>query len=232
MGSLSMYLSCLCLVILCCSVYSQESQELEKGRELITKVFHQQNIKFRCKFSIFLTKNNDVSLRLSSVACWPRRRRGISVETLELRGKKGLYVTSFTINPTRLRLLAKKTSFACPGCTVGPQTNPFIQNLATFAANHKQFPFPPLQSNCNSTRTAEVLDYSPQSLDGTNYTLTMSVSALFGSSCNLVLTSVCHQVIIATQVSALCQGDGQDQCQQLLSPHTILCRRGSIRPIT
>ena len=83
----------------------------EKGRELITKVFHQQNIKFRCKFSIFLTKNNDVSLRLSSVACWPRRRRGISVENLELRGKKGLYVTSFTINPTRLRLLAKKTSF-------------------------------------------------------------------------------------------------------------------------
>merc|ERR1711892_405038 len=231
MGSLSMYLSCLCLVILCCSVYSQESQELEKGQELITKVFHEQNIKFRCKFRIFLTKNDDVSLRLSSVACWPRRRRGISVDNLELRGKKGLYVTSFTINPTRLRLLAKKTSFACPGCTAGPQTNPLIQSLATFAANHRQFPFPQIQSNCNITRTAEVLDYSPQSSDGTNYTLTMSVSAVFGSSCDLVLTSVCHHVVIATQVSALCQGDGQDQCQQLLSPHTILCRRGSLRPI-
>merc|ERR1712106_264242 len=230
MGSLSMYLSCLCLVILCCSVYAQDNQELKKGRELITKVFQQQNIKFRCKFSIFLTMNNDVSLRLSSVACWPRRRRGISVENLELRGKKGLYVTSFTINPTRLRLLAKKTSFACPGCTAGPQTNPLIQSLATFAANHKQFPFPQLQSNCNSARTAEVLDHSPQSLDGTNYTLTMSVSAIFGASCNLVLTSVCHQVVISTQVSALCQGDVQDQCQQLLIPHTILCRRGSFRP--
>merc|ERR1711892_763641 len=230
MGSLSMYLSCLCLVILCCSVYSQESLELEKGRELITKVFHDQNIKFRCKFSIFLTKNNDVSLRLSSIACWPRRRRGISVENLELRGKKGLYVTSFTINPTRLRLLAKKTSFACPGCTAGPHTNPLIQSLAIFAANHQQFPFPHIQSNCNSTQTAEVLNYSPQSSDGTNYTLTMSVSAVFGSSCDLVLTSVCHHVVIATQVSALCQGDGQDpdQCQQLLSPHTILCRRGSL----
>merc|ERR1712123_77337 len=230
MGSLSMYLSCLCLVILCCSVYSQDYQELEKGREVITKVFHQQNIKFRCKFSIFLTKKNDVSLRMSSVACWPRRRRGISVENLELRGKKGMYVTSFTINPTWLRVLARKTSFACPGCTAGAQANPLIQSHANFAANHKQFPFPQLQSNCNRTRTAEVLDYSPQSLDRTNYTLTMSVSAIFGSSCNLVLTSVCHQVVIATQVSALCKGDGQVQCQQLLSPHTILCRRGSLRP--
>merc|ERR1711892_455973 len=129
-----------------------------------------------------------------------------------------------------MRLLAKKTSFACQGCTAGPQTNPLIQSLATFAANHKQFPFPQLQSNCSSTRAVEVLDYSPQSSDGRNYTLTMSVSAIFGSSCNLVLTSVCHQVVIATQVSALCQGDGQDQCQQLLSPHTILCRKG-LRPI-
>merc|ERR1711892_435373 len=231
MGSLIMYLSCFCIVILCCSVYSQQYQELEKGRELITNVFHQQNIKFRCKFSIFLTKNNDVSLRLSSIACWPRKRRGIFVENMELKGKKGLYVTSFTINPTRLRLLAKKTSFACPSCTAGPQTNPLIQSLATFAANHKRFPFPQIQSDCNSTRAAEVLDYSPQTSDGTNYTLTMSVSAIFGSGCNLVLTSVCHQVVIATQVSALCQGDGQDQCRQLLSPHTILGRRGSLRPI-
>ena len=82
----------------------------EKSRDIIIKVFRTQNIKFRCKFDIFLTKNGDVSLNLSKLACWPKHKKGI-MDSLELRGKRGVYVASFTINPTRLRRLDRKEPF-------------------------------------------------------------------------------------------------------------------------
>ena len=54
-----------------------------------------------------------------------------------------------------------------------------------------------------------------------DYRLTLSVSALSGSLCGLVLTSLCYNV----SVSALCEA-GAD-CYQLVSADDIICRRGS-----
>ena len=82
----------------------------EKSHNIITKVFRIQNIKFWCKFCIFLTKNDEVSLMLSKLACWPKHKRG-SVNSLELKGKRGVYAASFTINPTRLMELDRKEPF-------------------------------------------------------------------------------------------------------------------------
>ena len=73
------------------------------------KVYTQKTI-FRCKFSIFERKNNIVSIKQSSVSCWPKKKRGYKSK-LEIRGRKGVYVASFSINPSKLRMLAKKTSF-------------------------------------------------------------------------------------------------------------------------
>ena len=116
-----------CIILLCNYVISDDEKDLvsiikctwkilkkvkfqEKGRDIITKVFRIQNIKFRCKFSIFLSKNDEVSLKLSKLACWPKNKKG-NVNSLELRGKRGVYVASFTINPTRLRSLDRKKPF-------------------------------------------------------------------------------------------------------------------------
>ena len=82
----------------------------EKGREIISMKVHTKKTIFRCKFSIFESKNNIVSLKKSSVTCWPKKKRGYKTK-LELRGREGVYVASFSINPSKLRMLAKKTSF-------------------------------------------------------------------------------------------------------------------------
>ena len=121
------YLVYFCIILLCSYVISDHDKDLvifmkcpwkmvykiifqEKSCDVITKVFRIQNIKFRCKFSIFLTKNDEVSLKLSKLACWPKHKKG-SMDSFELRGKRGVYVASFTINPTRLRRLDRKEPF-------------------------------------------------------------------------------------------------------------------------
>ena len=114
-------------------------------------------------------------------------------------------------------------SFTCEGLE-GSAVTPLIQSLANYAANHQQFPFPSLQSACSSQHTAEVIDVSTEEGEGTNYILTLSVSAIFGSSCDMVLTSTCHNVLMA----ASCQGEAAS-CAQMVNPGSILCRRGSKR---
>ena len=103
-----------------------------------------------------------------------------------------------------------------------------IQSLANYAANHQQFPFPSLHSACSSQRTAEVMELSTEEGEGTNYILTLSVSAIFGSSSDMVLTSTCHNVVIFRPLAASCQGE-VSSCAQMVNPGSILCRRGSKR---
>eukprot|EP00091_Calanus_sinicus_P017841 TRINITY_DN3873_c0_g1_i2.p1 TRINITY_DN3873_c0_g1~~TRINITY_DN3873_c0_g1_i2.p1 ORF type:complete len:107 (-),score=16.90 TRINITY_DN3873_c0_g1_i2:325-645(-) len=82
-----MHLLYVCIILLCKYVISDNHMDAEKSRDVIIKVFHSQDIKFRCKFSIFLTKNGEVSLKLSRLACWPRNKRG-NINSLELRGRE------------------------------------------------------------------------------------------------------------------------------------------------
>ena len=111
----------------------------------------------------------------------------------------------------------------------GSGITPLIQSLANFAANHEEFPFPSLHSACSTQRTAEVMDVSlTEEEEGTNYILTLSVSAIFGSSCDMVLTSSCHNVVIFRPLAASCQGEAAS-CGQIVNPGSILCRRGSKR---
>merc|ERR1719339_557278 len=91
-----------CIILLGNYVFSDDDIDLVKSRDVIIKLFRINNIKFKCKFSIFLSKTGEASLQLSKLACWPRHRRA-SVSSLQLRGRRGEYAASFTINPTRLR---------------------------------------------------------------------------------------------------------------------------------
>merc|ERR1712179_693815 len=212
----------LCVLLLSLQTGAQEDILLEKGREIISMKVYTQKTIFRCKFSIFERKNNVVSIKQSSVSCWPKKKRGYK-NKLEIRGRKGVYVASFSINPSKLRMLVKKTSFGCFDCTEGPVITPLLQRLATFAANNPSFPFPPTLGNCTGPRSAEVVEVSPHST--ADYMLTLAVSALSGSLCRLVLTSLCYNV----SVSALCEAGAE--CYQLVSADNIICRRGTIKPI-
>ena len=70
------------------------------------------------------------------------------------------------------------------------------------------------------------MNVSTEAAEGTNYFLTLAVSAIFGTNCNLLLTSICDNVVIARPLTVNCQGE-VGSCDQLSNPDMILCRRGS-----
>eukprot|EP00091_Calanus_sinicus_P012595 TRINITY_DN28258_c0_g1_i1.p1 TRINITY_DN28258_c0_g1~~TRINITY_DN28258_c0_g1_i1.p1 ORF type:complete len:183 (+),score=45.96 TRINITY_DN28258_c0_g1_i1:38-550(+) len=95
---------------------------------------------------------------------------------------------------------------SCPGCPSEAQISPFIQKLATFAVNQPQFRLL-LNSSCGQDLKVRVLDAATQVVAGTNYILTLEVSAMVGAGCDQVETSICSNVVIFRPLPVFCQGE-------------------------
>ena len=72
------------------------------------------------------------------------------------------------------------------------------------------------------------MDAATQVLAGTNYLLTLEVSALAGAACDQVETSICSSVVVFRPLAVACQG-GVSSCDLLSRPEGIKCMPGNTR---
>jgi len=117
---------------------------------------------------------------------------------------------------------------SCPGCPSQTQVTPEIENLAKFAANHQQFPLLK-SSDCGKDLSVKVVNASSQVVAGTNYFLTLAVSATVGEKCDRVSSFICTNVVVFRPLPFQCTGDA-GSCDQLTRPEGIKCTADPPKP--
>jgi len=115
---------------------------------------------------------------------------------------------------------------SCPGCPFESQVTPLVKSLGKFAINHQNFP---LLTPCKEEMVGEVVNASTQVVAGTNYFLTIKVTALSGENCKEVTRFICSNIIIFRHLPVNCAGSG-NTCTQLVRPEEIRCTAATPPP--